>query len=559
MPSPILRTHPETRKKANHVPDPLHLSRAAGVPAVLVAATRKARRSVRRASAAALAASALALLSGCLSVPPDARQAAGPDAAQLHLAPSIVLPDGAWPAEQWWHAYGDAQLDELIARALDGNPSLATARARVESARALAGAQRAAAGGSVDAVAGLNRQRYSANGFFPPPLGGAWYNDASVQLRASYDFDWWGKHRALVSAALGEANARQAEGAQAAQALAATVAQSYFRLQMLWARQDNLAAQAAVQRALVADRQARMAHGLVGQDALQSAELALAELAQQAARWERDAAREREALRALAAGAPIVERLAHAQPAPQDDTLPREPGLELLARRPDLQAARWRVESQLGRVTAAQAAFRPDLNLSAAIGLDSITLGTLLRYPSRTLLGGALLDLPLFDSGRLQAQLGIERAERETLVAEYNEAVVDALRDVAMEGATLQAIARETQVHEAAARSAAQLAANAEARQARGLADRAAVLQARQEMLRQRDTDLQLLDARLQTQVALVKALGGGYRAGAPAGAAPAHAGAGAARASSKAGAAQAGTSSNQAAARLAAIPSSTR
>jgi outer membrane protein TolC len=64
---------------------------------------------------------------------------------------------------------------------------------------------------------GLNRQRYSSNGFFPPPIGGNWFNDASVQLRASYDVDWWGKHRSLVAAALGEENARQAEAAQAAQ------------------------------------------------------------------------------------------------------------------------------------------------------------------------------------------------------------------------------------------------------------------------------------------------------------------------------------------------------
>jgi hypothetical protein len=86
-------------------------------------------------------------------------------------------------------------------------------------------------------------------------------NDANVQLRASYDVDWWGKHRSLVAAALGEANARQAEAAQAAQAIAASVAQSYFRLQMLWARQDNVKLLAAVQRELVAGRKARIAHG----------------------------------------------------------------------------------------------------------------------------------------------------------------------------------------------------------------------------------------------------------------------------------------------------------
>ncbi len=462
----------------------------------------------------ATAAATLALLAGCIGVPPDTTRGASPDAARVRLASDITLPENAWPAEQWWQAYGDPQLNALVARALRDNPTLATAQARLAGARAVVGTEQAGEGAQVGLASGANRQRYSSNGFFPPPLGGAWYNDFSVQARASYDFDWWGKHRALIAAALGEANARLAEGAQSAQTLAASVAQSYFRLQMLWARQDNVNALIAVQRGLIADRQARMAHGLLSQDALQAAQLDLANLQAQAVRYDTDAARERETLRALLGGdADALAALAHCQPAPAANALPRALGLELLARRPDLQAARWRVEAQLGRVTASELAFRPDINLVGSIGLDAVSVGKLLRYPSRTPLVGATLDLPLFDSGRLKAQLGVARAERDTLVAEYNEAVLNAVRDVAMEGATLQGLERESASHAAALEASARLAANAEARQQRGLADRAAVLQARQTLLRQRDTDLQLLDARLQTQVALVKALGGGYRA----------------------------------------------
>jgi multidrug efflux system outer membrane protein len=461
-----------------------------------------------------MAAAALALLSGCISVPADSARVAGPDFTHARLASGITLPADAWPAEQWWLAYGDPQLNELIARALKDNLSLAVAQARVASARAVIETERANEGAQVGLASGANRQRYSSNGFFPPPLGGAWYNDFSVAVRASYDFDWWGKHRALVAASLGEANARQAEGAQAAQTIAASVAQSYFRLQMLWARQDNVNALIAVQRDIIAGREARMAHGLVSQDALQSAKLDLATLQEQATRYDTEAAREREGLRALVGGdADALGSLARFQPAPAANALPRELGMELLARRPDLQAARWRVEAQLGRVAASEAAFRPDINLMGTIGLDAVSLGKLLRWPSRTPLIGATLDLPLFDSGRLHAQLGVARAERDALLAEYNQDVLNAVRDVAMEGATLQGLEREAQSHAAAFEASSRLAANAEARMKRGLADRATVLQAKQAMLRQRDTELQLVDARLQTQVALVKALGGGYRA----------------------------------------------
>jgi multidrug efflux system outer membrane protein len=467
-----------------------------------------------------LAGAVLALLAGCAHVPADTSHAAGPDFAKARLAPAIVLPRDAWPAEQWWLVYQDPQLNQLVKRALADSPSLAVAQARVGSAQAALASTRADEGARIDLASGVNRQRYSANGFFPPPLGGNYFNDFSVAARASYDFDWWGKHRSLIAAALGETNAVQAEAAQARQTLAASVAQSYFRLQMLWARQDNVNALIAVQRAVIEDREARMAHGLVNQDAVQSARLDLGALTEQASRYETQAASEREALRALLGGdAGLLGNLARFTPQPAANALPHTLGMELLARRPDLQAARWRVEAQLGRVAASQAAFYPDINLAAAVGLDAVSLGTLLRWPSRTPLVGATLNLPLFDSGRLQAQLGVARASRDQLLAEYNQTVLNAVRDVAVQGATLQGLTHEQDAHAAAAEASRKLAANAEARMQRGLADRNAVLQAKQGMLRQRDTDLQLLDARLQAQVALVKALGGGYHAPEPAGA----------------------------------------
>jgi multidrug efflux system outer membrane protein len=459
----------------------------------------------------------MALLSGCISVPADKQTgpAAIDLAARVQHAPGITLPLDAWPAEQWWLAYRDPQLNTLVQRALRDNPTLAVAQARVESALAQVSSERASEGAQLGVNAGLNRQRYSANGFFPEPLGGNYFNDASVALRASYDFDWWGKHRSLIAASIGEANARQAQSAQARQTLAAGVAQSYFRLQMLWARQDNVQALIGVQRELIAGRKQRIAQGLANVDVLRTAELDLGVLQEQAARYDTQASREREALRALVGGdAALLTDLARVTPTPAVNALPRELGLALLARRPDLQAARWRVEAQLGRVAASEAAFHPDINLMAGFGLDAVSLGKLLRWSSRTPLIGATLDLPLFDSGRLNAQLGIARGSRDELVAEYNEAVLGAVREVAQEGATLQGLDKEAGAHALALASSRALAANAEARMKRGLAERAAVLLARQTLLRQQDTALQLTDAQLQTQVALVMALGGGYHAG---------------------------------------------
>jgi multidrug efflux system outer membrane protein len=476
----------------------------------------KARTTVRHLRLTTAAGAVLALtLAGCIHIPADTSPARTPDFARAQHAAAIALARDAWPAQDWWREYQEPQLDDLIQRALQDSPSLAVAQARVATARAALRSEEAAGGAQVGIGASLNRQRYSATGLFPEPIGGSWFNDSTVQVKASYDFDWWGRHRAQVAAVLGEANARQAEAAQAAQTLAAAVAQAYFRLQMLWAREENVAEQVKVQRDVLSGRQQRLKQGLINVDNLRAAEQDLATLNQQSRAFATQAAREREALRALVgADGENFPNLSRRPPATEvQGALPGKLGIELLARRPDLQAARWRVEAALGSTRAAEAAFYPDLNLAASAGLNSVSLSRLLQYASRTGLVGAALSLPIFDSGRLEAGLGEARAQRDEMIADYNQSVLYAVRDVAEEAATLQGIAEQRRAQLDAFKAASQLEANAQARLRAGLADSASVLQARLALLRQRDSGVQLLDAQLQTQVALVKALGGGYRA----------------------------------------------
>ncbi len=463
---------------------------------------------LRRGSAAALA----LMLGACAAIPADHPAVTEHDAATLALAPDIALAGQAWPTAHWWTSYNDTQLDALIARALARQPSLAVAHARLLEAGAALDASNAQAGANVGADAGANRQRYSGNGLFPAPIGGAYYNDVALQLKASYDFDWWGKHRAMIAASLGEFKARLAEQAQAEQLLAAAVAQSYFRLQALWARAANTQALADTERAIVGDKARRIASGLARADEQRSAELDLAHLGETAAQLATEAGREREVLRALVGGAgDALAGLAPRGAPEQVHALPPTLGLALLARRPDLQAARYRVEASLGKVAAAQAAFYPDINLSAAFGLDAVSLGTLLHPNSRTLLVGGALELPLFDSGRLSAQLQSLRAQRDEVIADYNRSVLGALGEVAQEGITLQGTERQLQAQQASIDASAALLRNVRQRRQQGLADNAAVLSAQLLVQRQQDSRLQLLAQQRQAEVALIKALGGGY------------------------------------------------
>lgn len=462
---------------------------------------------------------ALALgMAGCATVPPDHNVYPQQELAKVQLAADIQLAGEGWPDKQWWSRYGDAQLNGLIAQALAGSPTLETAAARIDSARAALEFNGADKGANVNFNAQENRQRYSGNGLFPAPIGGNYFTESVLQVQARYDFDWWGKHRAQIASALGEVNARRADYAQAEQTLAAAVAQSYFNLQGDWSRLANLRHTMATQQGIVADKARRIAAGLATADQQRMAEGELSALNKQAAQLEAEAAAEREVLRALigADGTALADLKPQAAPA-VPHALPARLGMELLARRPDLQAAHWRVEASLNRIEAAQAAFYPEINLSGAVGLDSLSLGNLLTTASRTLFIGPALSLPLFDSKRLEARLGSTRAERNELIADYNQSVFNAVRDVARQAVSLRGLENQISQQDEVIRANRDVLKTAQVKLQRGLADRASVLNAELALSKQEDASLQLRNQQLQAEVSLAKALGGGYHAGADA------------------------------------------
>ncbi|WP_215404076.1 efflux transporter outer membrane subunit [Janthinobacterium sp. JC611] len=452
-------------------------------------------------------------LAGCASIPPDTQRLPQQDLATVQLAADIHLASEGWPAAQWWRQFQDAQLDQLIGQALAASPNLDVANARIGSALSAFDAQHAQRGATLDLGANANRQRYSGNGLMPAPIGGNYYNEVTVGVQAHYDLDWWGRHKAQIAASLGEVNARRAEYAMAEQMLAAEIARHYFSMQNGWARMDNLHALVKLQQLLVLDKEKRIANGLGVSDDHLSAQTRLSLLQQQIALLETQIVTEREALRALlGADGAALAGLQPRQAQPLPHALPGKLGLELLARRPDLQAARWRVEAAMSKIEAAQASFYPDIDLGASFGLDAIKLGRLLQSGSRTLFIGPALSLPLFDSGRLQAQLGGARSERNELIADYNQHVFHVVRDVAQAGATVQGVENQLRLQEENLHASQAQLRNANARLKQGLADRATQLNAEMTVRGQVDLGLQLQHQRQDAEISLSVALGGGYR-----------------------------------------------
>lgn len=450
---------------------------------------------------------------GCASIPADQNMLSKQDIARVQLAMGIKLARDGWPDTQWWTQYRDPQLNMLIAQALTNSPTLEIAAARIDSARAVMEVSRADQGLNANIYAATHRQRYSASGLASNPLGGNYFNESTLQVQVRSELDWWGKHQPQIAAALGEVNARIAGYAQAKQSLATAITQSYFNLQSGWARLENLRRSLATQSDIVAERNKRITYGVAAISELRAAETELKTWERQIAQLDSYLIRERETLRALlGADSDALADLTQQGIPDVPHALPSKLGMELLARRPDLQAARWRVEASLSRVEAAQAAFYPDINLTGSLGLDALSLSKLFNMASRTLFIGPALSLPLFDSNRLEARLGAARSERNEMIANYNQTVFNVIRDVAQQGATLQGIESQIRQQSGATQASNDLLRAEQAKFNQGLADRGAVLAATLVLLKQQDASLQLNNQQLLAEVSLINALGGGYR-----------------------------------------------
>ncbi|MDE2277506.1 MAG: TolC family protein, partial [Burkholderiales bacterium] len=267
----------------------------------------RARRAIAlpalAATAVALASAALLLaLAGCAS-------SAG-IAPQSHtIAPaSLGLAAGGTPtpalASDWWRAFGDPALDALIDRALAGNPGLRAAQARVARAQAAVGGAQAAEGVHLNAEADLTRERISANGIYPPPLGGANLTVVNTQLGASWEADFFGRNRAAVEAAVGTERAAQAELQAARALLASRVAATYVQLGRLFALRDVAERSLAQRDQLLALIRQRVGGGLDTTVELRQGQGALPEARQQIEQLDEQIALARHALAALTAQAP---------------------------------------------------------------------------------------------------------------------------------------------------------------------------------------------------------------------------------------------------------------
>ena len=462
-----------------------------------------------------LAASLILALSACADMGHIAPQSAMLDANTLQGSQAMDAAAGTaiqWPRAQWWQDLHDPQLNRLMEQALADSPTLRGAQARVRQAEALAGAAEDRTRPQADANVSINRELYSQHGSTPAPLAGnyAWRNQATVT--ASYDLDLWGRNRAALSAALGDVQMASAESQMARLALETALVRTYIQLSYEFQLQDVIERSLA-QRARILDITRQRKQAGIGTDI----DVAQIETTLPAGRRQLEQSAEslallRNQLAALAgkgpgAGAALTRPVLRLD---QPLAIPAALPADLIGRRPDIAAQRWRVEAAAQRIDAAKAEFYPNVNLVAFAGFQAFGFSHFLDANSDIRGISPALSLPIFAGARLRAQLGSQTAIYDGAVEQYNATVINAMSDVANAVAKAQSLAKQHQLTVQALATAQRARDLAEKAYKAGMSDAINMLNTQVALLAEEQQQAQNGARELDLYVSLMNALGGG-------------------------------------------------
>ena len=350
------------------------------------------------------------------------------------------------------------------------------------------------------------------------PVLGGWHATGTAALSFNLDLDLFGKNRAALRAANRDADAARFDADEAQLVLTTAIASTYADLASLYAERDNLEAALDIRRQTLKFVRGRFEAGLETIDSVRQAEARVPQSLSDLAGADEAIMLDKHALaalvgkgpdRALAINRPAVNLL-------RAQGIPADASINLLGRRPDIAAARTRVEAAAERINQARAAFYPDINIGALVGLQSLGLGSFFSHGSEFASATPALTLPLFHGGALQGQYRARRGQYDEAVASYDGALIQALRE------TADTLTSERQLRKRLAQSRSALADYedalkvAQGRYREGLTNYLTVLTAEDSVIGARLTLAQLQSRAVTLDVQLVRSLGGGFHAASP-------------------------------------------
>ena len=448
------------------------------------------------------------VLAACAPLPPRPRPVV--TSWRPHGTVAVGRPVAAWQP-RWWRAVGSRPLDALVAGALRGNPSLAVADARVHAAVATLREQRGSRRLQVSAAGGLTAEHFSQDGLHASANGQSVLYGEVDPLIARIHITQFGHIDEEVRAAFGGVQAAAADRAEARLIVTTQIVRTYFAAEAARTERACWQAMRRDARRLLALSRIRQRDGLSGARAVYADEERLDVASQGYRRAATALVRLRNILGALAGRGPAFGRALAlgALPARGRLPLPSRIPLALVAHRPDVVAARRLVAVAAARVGAARAAFYPDVNLAFFAGWNSISLRDLFDPMNLARAIGPTVTLPIFEGGTLRAGLARQEAAFVAARAQYQGALVAAVREVADGVARLRRERQDLATQAQALRAAQRQEVLARQAFRAGLTDRAPLLQADSAWWRERARQMALRAARAATWARIEEAIDG--------------------------------------------------
>ena len=448
------------------------------------------------------------VIAGCATAPEiDAsRLPAAPAQFKEHARWTSAAPAEAQPRGEWWKAFADPVLDDLVERAGRSNASVQVAAARLAQARAIAGVVDSQRALQLGVQATASRFGGAVDG---APVPASTLGTAGAAL--SYELDLFGKLSRASEAARLDAQAREGLLQSTRLLVQADVAQSYLALRATDAERSLVRGTLDAYRATLELTERRYAAGDVAELDVARARTEVAATESELLALERRRAELEHSL------AVLVGETASAFAVEADDwrtalpVIPAGSPATVLARRPDVSAAQSSMLASRERVGAARAAWFPDIALTTTGGYASSELGDLFKWSARAWGVGALLSLPVLDGGRREAGVLDANARLDESIARYREQVMVAFRDVEDQLAALRLLAAQSTAQARAVDAAARATDLSSARYLGGYVSQLELLDARRSELHNRRQALQVRSAQYQATVKLVRALGGGW------------------------------------------------
>ncbi len=447
----------------------------------------------------------LLLLAGCAMGPNYERPEAPTPAAYKEAGDWVVAkPADTAPKGEWWKVFHDPTLDALMPQVATGNFSLAAAEARYRQASAAVQGARAAFFPTLGASAGATRNAAGA---------GNETRRYNASLNASWEPDLWGRVRRQVEASRGAQQASAADLEAARLSLQAELATDYFELRTTDAQLVLLEDTAKAFEASYNVTRNRYAAGVAAKADVVTAETQLLRTRAQAIDLRANRAQLEHAIAVLLGKPPADFALAAANVDVHVPDIPPGVPSTLLQRRPDIAAAERRMAAANARIGVAEAAYFPALNLTAGGGFASSALGNLFSVSNRVWSLGLELAGTLLDFGARRAQVESSRAAYDETVGNYRQTVLDGLREVEDDLATLHWLAEEAKVKQDSARAARESVRLVLNQYKAGTVSYLNVVVVQATQLSEERDLATLLGRRLAASVALIRALGGTWEA----------------------------------------------